>query len=960
MNNMYDLPLLFVDNQPFYPLHHYGLGDKLTNDNSLLNVALNLEAQTHSSHSSSSHTNTGGSGRLGGARSTNSNNRNERNGTSNNGTSNRNENGNSLLSPTNVHHQNLQFSPGQYILIIILVFLIVLTLIGNVLVITAVLIDRQLRSTVAYYLSLSLAVADLMVGTIVMPLSLINELIPQENLGPIICDMWISLDMLCCTASILHLVAIALDRFWAITKIDYAAKRTANRIYFMIFFVWFLSAIISIIPKFVFRRESSVGAINKIPRENQTTINNQLITSTILNKRQRYHDEYETFETCGIVGPQWYRLTSVLVAFYIPLFVMCFIYWKIFQAAKFRIHRSKIVSQRLSTNAKEPKRLSCFSIGRVKEGCLRREISSEISNTQTKQSIPQTGETVTENIALNTKLVEEEGELGEDDKTLPPTTTITTNTTTDNMTMPKDLSLYDNLRSNVVMATVATTTTTTTTTKLLNLDKSRFSGTSNILCSHPHDDCEVTTNVLTSSTTSSPSTMRRQSIVPTPSFGDMSPNLVKLTTNQSTHTNSRSSERREYRRQIKKMKDKQISSNESCSILVTSPELTNQYRYNLWKKKNTSKIDTITIHQIKRSKVYSHRNSRTHIQRTTDTQPIYLLSDEIYPSSPYSTIPTSEIITNKPCLSLSTISPRPSTKNGKLTDSNNKHCRSIKCQTILTWNEKRSQSNSCELQPNPPSIKREDSSRKSSILPHSLDLILEKENKSFENDLSDDASRMHDSLTINDNKTLVENGSNTTLTKMDDDEMTNNKRVINNTNDDMSNKLTEKKKDVSKEEMLGKKNAAGGISAIMIDTCLLTTASTLIVDEKPNKVEDLANGTSNLVMRSLSMMRKRRERIDMKRERKASKTLGIIIGAFVICWLPFFIHELITPFDKNETLKFPPILYSFFLWLGYVNSTLNPIIYTIFSPDFRLAFHRILCRRVRRPNRPYSTAFQRK
>lgn len=84
-----------------------------------------------------------------------------------------------------------------------------------------------------------------------------------------------------------------------------------------------------------------------------------------------------------------------------------------------------------------------------------------------------------------------------------------------------------------------------------------------------------------------------------------------------------------------------------------------------------------------------------------------------------------------------------------------------------------------------------------------------------------------------------------------------------------------------------------------------------------------------------------REAADSKRERKAAKTLAIITGAFVMCWLPFFILAILLPLCKS--CDFNPYMISFFLWLGYFNSTLNPIIYTIFSPEFRHAFKKLLC-----------------
>lgn len=78
------------------------------------------------------------------------------------------------------------------------------------------------------------------------------------------------------------------------------------------------------------------------------------------------------------------------------------------------------------------------------------------------------------------------------------------------------------------------------------------------------------------------------------------------------------------------------------------------------------------------------------------------------------------------------------------------------------------------------------------------------------------------------------------------------------------------------------------------------------------------------------------------RERKASITLGVIMCAFLCCWLPFFILALIRPFASD---RIPDWASSLCLWLGYVNSMLNPIIYVTFHQDFRRAFKYILlCR----------------
>lgn len=92
---------------------------------------------------------------------------------------------------------------------------------------------------------------------------------------------------------------------------------------------------------------------------------------------------------------------------------------------------------------------------------------------------------------------------------------------------------------------------------------------------------------------------------------------------------------------------------------------------------------------------------------------------------------------------------------------------------------------------------------------------------------------------------------------------------------------------------------------------------------------------------SFQSSKTRKETLETKRERKAAKTLAIITGAFVVCWLPFFLMALLLPLC-GESCSLNDKIASLFLWLGYFNSTLNPVIYTIFSPEFRQAFKRIL------------------
>ncbi|XP_011164446.1 5-hydroxytryptamine receptor 2A [Solenopsis invicta] len=189
---------------------------------------------------------------------------------------------------------------------IVLCLLILITIVGNLFVIAAILLERNLQS-VANYLIVSLAVADLMVACLVMPLGAVYEINSGWSLGPELCDMWTSSDVLCCTASILHLVAIAVDRYWAVTDINYIQARNPRRIGILIVTVWVVSLGISLAPQLGWKDPDYL---------------NRIAEGTCLVSQD---PAYQIFATCA--------------TFYVPLLVILFLYWRIFQAARKRIRK---------------------------------------------------------------------------------------------------------------------------------------------------------------------------------------------------------------------------------------------------------------------------------------------------------------------------------------------------------------------------------------------------------------------------------------------------------------------------------------------------------------------------------------------------------------------------------------------------------------------------------------------
>ena len=199
---------------------------------------------------------------------------------------------------------HLDDQPGFFrifTIISVLTVIVVLVVLGNALVIAAVILRRRLRSATGL-LILSLAVADLMVGLVILPFSIANEALNRYWIfGDTWCTMWLTMDIWMCTASIYNLVAISIDRYIAIIKpLNYPMLVTKFRARCIVAAVWIGSFIICS-PSF-------------------------LLASTDTSKPK---DCKCTPANSGIA----YIIFSASSSFYIPMIIVIFVYVRIYIAA---------------------------------------------------------------------------------------------------------------------------------------------------------------------------------------------------------------------------------------------------------------------------------------------------------------------------------------------------------------------------------------------------------------------------------------------------------------------------------------------------------------------------------------------------------------------------------------------------------------------------------------------------
>lgn len=205
----------------------------------------------------------------------------------------------------------------------------VATVVGNLLVLLAVSLHPHLRGTTHYFVA-NLAGADLLLGATVLPFSASLEVVNHWAFGQLLCDAWAAMDVLCCTASILSLCVISVDRYIGVTRpLQHSTILNERRVGCIILGIWILSVTISIAPLFGWKQPPS-------------------------------DDPF----TCEVTKQTGYVLFSVSGSFYIPLMVILVVYYRVYKEAS---SRSRFLATGMKTS-KSTDEQNCEVVLRIHTG----------------------------------------------------------------------------------------------------------------------------------------------------------------------------------------------------------------------------------------------------------------------------------------------------------------------------------------------------------------------------------------------------------------------------------------------------------------------------------------------------------------------------------------------------------------------------------------------------------------
>ncbi|XP_010886834.1 alpha-1D adrenergic receptor [Esox lucius] len=194
---------------------------------------------------------------------------------------------------------NIALDPHVIAVGVFLSVFILVAIVGNILVILSVFCNRHLQ-TVTNFFIVNLAIADLLLSIIVLPFSASLEVFGCWVFGRVFCNIWAAVDVLCCTASILSLCIISIDRYIGVKHcLKYPSIMTEKKAAVILVVVWVSSMVISIGPLLGWKEPPPT-------------------------------DE----SVCRITEEPGYALFSSLFSFYLPLMVILVMYFRVYVVAR--------------------------------------------------------------------------------------------------------------------------------------------------------------------------------------------------------------------------------------------------------------------------------------------------------------------------------------------------------------------------------------------------------------------------------------------------------------------------------------------------------------------------------------------------------------------------------------------------------------------------------------------------
>lgn len=114
----------------------------------------------------------------------------------------------------------------------------------------------------------------------------------------------------------------------------------------------------------------------------------------------------------------------------------------------------------------------------------------------------------------------------------------------------------------------------------------------------------------------------------------------------------------------------------------------------------------------------------------------------------------------------------------------------------------------------------------------------------------------------------------------------------------------------------------------------------MVAEHQAREIKQLEKSLQGVGAHGMRRSLRRRSK-QVVTDTKAIRTLGIVMGVFCVCWLPFFLMYVILAYCADCYLSYE--IRSAITWLGYFNSSFNPCIYAFLNRDFKEAFKIVLC-----------------